>query len=232
MNTLPQLEKILGYQFHNTALLEEAVTHPSRGHELHRKIRDNQRLEFLGDAVLQLVLTKKLFQQFKNFDEGWLTRLRAAVVNRNALENMALTFSLGQFLVLGHGEIKNRGRVKSSNLADAMEAVIGAIFMDSDFETVTGWLEPLLNAFVEKQKDQAALSNPKGVLQELLQAAGKGAPEYILDHEEGPDHAKIYQVSVHSGEATLGRGVGNSKKAAEIAAAADALEQSSTQKLS
>ncbi|MDR1192114.1 MAG: ribonuclease III [Verrucomicrobiales bacterium] len=225
MNNLATLEDILGYHFHNTALLEEAVTHPSRGHELHRKIRDNQRLEFLGDAVLQLVLTKKLFYQFEHFDEGRLTHLRAAVVNRLALENMALTFNLGAFLVLGRGESKNHGRVKSSNLADAMEAVIGAIFLDSNFETVAGWLEPVLHDVVEEQKDKAALFNPKGVLQERMQAAGQGSPAYVLDHEEGPDHAKIYQVSVHSGDVTLGYGTGNSKKFAEIAAAADALEK-------
>jgi ribonuclease-3 len=227
MNNLGQLEDILGYKFHDSHLLREAVTHPSRGHELHRKIKDNQRLEFLGDAVLQLVLTKKLFYQFENFDEGKLTHLRAAVVNRKALENMALTFNLGKFLVLGHGENKNHGRVKSSNLADAMEAVIGAIFLDSNFETIAGWLEPVLHTFVEEQKDKAALFNPKGVLQERLQADGKTSPEYILDHEEGPDHAKIYQVSVHSEGTALGYGTGQSKKAAEIAAAADALEKMS-----
>jgi ribonuclease-3 len=225
MKQLTPLEDALGYRFRDPALLEEAVTHPSRGHELHRKVRDNQRLEFLGDAVLQLVLTRKLFRQFADFDEGRLTLLRAAVVNRKALENMALTFKLGQFLILGRGESKNHGRVKSSNLADAMEAVIGAIFLDSDFETAAGWLEPVLHAFVEEQKDQAALFNPKGVLQERLQADGKVSPAYVLDHEEGPDHAKIYQVSVHSEDAVLGYGTGQSKKAAEIAAAADALKK-------
>jgi ribonuclease-3 len=225
MNPLNQLEDILGYKFHNGNLLEEAVTHPSRGHELHRKIKDNQRLEFLGDAVLQLVLTKKLFYQFENFDEGKLTHLRAALVNRKALENMALTFNLGKFLILGHGENKNHGRIKSSNLADAMEAVIGAIFLDSNFEAVAGWLEPVLHTFVEEQKDKAADFNPKGALQEHLQAQGKNSPEYILDHEEGPDHAKFYQVSVHSENTILGYGTGQSKKTAEIAAAADALQK-------
>ena len=225
MNPLSQLEEILGYQFNDESLLAEAVTHPSRGHELHRKIRDNQRLEFLGDAVLQLVLTKKLFYQFENFDEGELTHLRAAVVNRHALENMALTFNLGEFLVLGHGESKNHGRVKSSNLADAMEAVIGAIFLDSNFETVADWLEPVLHTFVEERKNKAEMFNPKGVLQERLQANGKASPEYILDHEEGPDHAKIYQISVRANGVTLGYGTGNSKKSAETAAAADALEK-------
>ncbi|MDR1305332.1 MAG: ribonuclease III [Verrucomicrobiales bacterium] len=225
MNHLAPFETLLGYRFRDRALLAEALTHPSCGHEQRRKVRDNQRLEFLGDAVLQLALTGQLFRQFKNFDEGRLTHLRAAVVNRKALENLALTFRLGDFLILSRGESKNSGRVKSSNLADAMEAVIGAIFIDSDFETVAAWLAPVLQPFVAEQQGRTADFNPKGALQERLQADGKTAPEYVLDHEEGPDHAKSYQVSVRSEDAVLGCGAGNSKKAAEIAAAADAWEK-------
>jgi len=224
MNPPADLERLLGYQFHNPTLLREALTHPSHGHELRQKKPDNQRLEFLGDAVLQLVLTRKLYRQFPDMDEGDLTRLRAALVNRKALENMAQHFQLGPFLILGRGENLSQGRTKSSNLADAMEAIIGAIFLDGNFETAADWLEPVLHGLVEENKDRAHAFNPKGSLQELLQAAGKPTPEYLLESEVGPDHAKNYCVRVISEGQELGRGNGSSKKAAEMNAAALALK--------
>ena len=225
MNTHAELETLLGYRFKNIKLLQEALTHPSCGHELRQHIPDNQRLEFLGDAVLQLVLTRKLFNQFPSYDEGRLTRLRAAIVNRKTLESIALRFQLGEFLILGRGEMLNQGRTKTSNLADAMESVIGAVFIDSNFEHTCSWLEPLLHELVEEHKDKSEFFNPKGALQECLQARGKATPDYVVQSEEGPDHSKNYVVAVVSDGEELGRGSGPSKKAAEIEAASDALKQ-------
>ncbi len=223
MNKLAGLEKIIGYEFQDKALLKEAMTHPSHGHELRKKLPDNQRLEFLGDAVLQLVLTRKLYRQFPDFDEGRLTRLRASIVNRKTLESIANRFQLGEFLILGRGELLNQGRSKTSNLADAMESIIGAVFVDSSFEVSAAWLEPIVHDLVIEQNDMAEHFNPKGVLQENLQALGKPTPEYIVQSEEGPDHAKNYSVVVVSEGQELGRGTGSSKKAAEIEAATEAV---------
>ncbi|MDD5262474.1 MAG: ribonuclease III [Methylacidiphilales bacterium] len=228
MNETAKLEEILGYHFRDEKLLRTALTHPSCGHELRQKLPDNQRLEFLGDAVLQLVLTRQLYRQLPNFDEGNLTSLRAAIVNRKTLESIANQFQLGQFLILGRGEILNHGRSKSSNLADAMEAIIGAIFVDGDFESSAAWLEPVLQSWIDEHKDKVELFNPKGALQECLQAMGKTTPEYVVESEEGPDHAKHYRVIVMSEGAELGRGSGSSKKTAEIEAAATALKKLKT----
>jgi ribonuclease-3 len=223
MNT-QELQSRLGYTFKDTALLELALMHPSKGHELKTKLGDNQRLEFLGDAVLQLALTDKLYRDFPQLDEGSLTRIRAGLVNAEALEAMALRFDLGDHLILGRGETMNQGRSKRSNLADAMEAVIGAVYLDSGFETAAEWLATQLQALIQEGSKNTVDFNPKGTLQEFLQSRNKPTPEYSLHEESGPDHQKSYVISVISEGVGIGQGSGSSKKAAEMQAAAAALK--------
>lgn len=220
-----ELEKKLGYTFTNPTLLEQALTHPSVGYESKRKMQDNQRMEFLGDAVLQLSLTILLYRKFPEMDEGQLTPLRAQMVNKIMLERVALDFHLDQFLILGRGEEMNQGRLRASNLADAMEAIIGAMFEDAGFPPTDAWIVKVFAPYLEKALLTPASSNPKGELQELLQARGQETPIYETVEESGPDHAKNYVVAVKINQEELGRGQGGSKRAAEMEAAIHALER-------
>ncbi|MEM9399088.1 MAG: ribonuclease III [Verrucomicrobiota bacterium] len=219
-------EKKLKYHFKDKSLLQLALTHPSKGYELRKKLRDNQRLEFLGDAVLQLALTIYLFDELPQQAEGNLTQLRARLVNRETLAELASELQLGQYLALGRGEEKNEGRTKTSNLADALEAVIGALFLDSDYKTATAWIHKNFASIIKKHSCNDLSFNPKGNLQELLQSQGKPTPIYETLDESGPDHDKTYTVAVKANGETLATGEGSSKKAAEAAAAQAALDLS------
>lgn len=199
------------------------MTHPSYGHELRQKTPDNQRLEFLGDAVLQLAITERLYALFPNEPEGNLTMLRARLVNRNQLQALAESLGLGQALVLGRGEELNSGRVRSSNLADAMESVFGAVFQDAGWEPSRALILRLLNPAIDALDKKNSTDNPKGDLQELLQVQGGEPPEYICDAESGPAHSRQFEVSVFWKGQKLGQGAGQSKKEAEINAARAAL---------
>lgn len=223
---LDSIEKALGHSFQNRDLLLQALTHPSWGHEQRRSLPDNQRLEFLGDAVLQLTLTHHLYAAYPQMPEGQLTKIRAALVNRKALASLAQTMDLGPSLVLGRGEERNQGRSRDSNLADAFEAVLGAFYLDAGFEAARLWIEKRLQAQVEEFVLAQNDGNPKGQLQELLQGLSQGTPVYELINSTGPDHAREYTVAVKSTEGKeLGSGSGPSKKAAEMNAAAHALLQ-------
>lgn len=222
---LEKLEQKLGYVFTDKALLEQALTHPSKGYESKKKVRDNQRMEFLGDAVLQLALTIRLYTQFPDLDEGHLTKLRAQLVNRAMLERVARSFDVGEFLILGRGEELNAGRTRTSNLANAMEAIIGAIFQDADFPVANEWVVRVFESYLEEATTVESTYNPKGELQELLQGSSRGTPSYEILEESGPDHARHYVVAVKLDDAELGRGEGSSKRAAETAAAAEALKE-------
>lgn len=218
------LEERLGYTFKNSNLLMLALTHPS-----HRKEggpgADNQRLEFLGDAVLQMVLTEAIYHRFPKWDEGRMTRLRARLVNRSALEQLALHYDLGSALILGRGEEKNQGRLRASNLCDAFEAVIGAIYLDGGFTAASSWIRDCFASRIEAESSAPDDFNAKGSLQEWLQSRALPTPTYQLIAESGPDHEKCYEVAVLLGERELGRGLGSSKKIAESRAAAAALDQ-------
>jgi ribonuclease III len=218
------LEERLGYVFNDPLLLRLALTHPSCRHESGHQAGDNQRMEFLGDAVLQMVLTDALYHRFPRWDEGRLTRLRARLVNRNALELLAVRYDLGAELILGKGEHKNQGRSRSSNLADAFEAVSGAIFLDAGYEVAAAWVRGCFQPVIDSESAAPDDFNAKGALQEWLQSEGKTTPTYILISESGPDHAKTYTIAALSETVEIGRGTGASKKAAESLAAAAALE--------
>jgi ribonuclease III len=222
--SLDDFQTRVGHRFAQPDLLRQALTHASFGHEKRQRLPDNQRLEFLGDAVLQLIVTDELYRRFPELPEGRLTVHRAAIVNRNHLQGLARAVGLGEELILGRGEESSQGRERSSILADAMEAVIGAIYADAGWEPTRALVLRLLEpALARMAEDAAPHANPKGSLQEKLQAEGDDPPLYRCVSEAGPPHARVYEVVVEWQKRELGRGHGASKKEAETRAAEAAL---------
>lgn len=222
---MDSIESRIGYQFKDRTLLQESLTHPSMAYEKGRPTYDNQRLEYLGDAVIQLVMTTKLYRDFPNQNEGRLTKLRSLLVSRPALFRYAIELDLGSHLRLGRGEERTGGRTRESNLADAFEALVGAIYLDSGLEAATSFIIDNFETTIDSIISQPEQSNPKGDLQEILQAISPSSPKYHIISQEGPDHEKLFVSEVSWEGITLGRGTGASKKESESAAATDALEK-------
>ena len=222
-STMNPLELRIQYKFRNSLYLAEALTHPSLGHETQRHHFDNQRLEFLGDAVLQLIFTEHLFLRFPSFSEGQLTKMRSRLVSREGLKVHAVSIGLGEYLMMGKGEESSGGRVRASALADAFEALIGAMYLDSDVETVRRFVLREAEPDIQNLLHEPVSVNPKGRLQELLQSLSPRSPDYVIVRQSGPEHQKHFESLVRWLEMELGRGVGKSKKEAEVAAAIDAL---------
>ncbi|MBA3961264.1 MAG: ribonuclease III [Chthoniobacterales bacterium] len=219
------LEERIAHEFRNPQLLTEALTHPSVRHEKQRGHFDNQRLEFLGDAVLQLVITEHLFHLFGDAGEGRLTTRRARLVSRESLKEHALKLELGRHLLLGRGEEASGGRMRASTLADAFEALLGAIFLDGDLATARRFILAEMEEELGRLEDESLEINPKGQLQELLQAISPRSPVYELISQEGREHEKTFAVRVIWERKVLGEGTGRSKKHAESAAALVALKE-------
>jgi ribonuclease III len=218
-----ELQAKLGYSFQDLKLLKLALTHPSVAHEQGLKLETNQRLEFLGDAVLQLVLTRELYERFPEFDEGPLTKARARMVNRRALAEHGRAIDLGQNLIVSRGEELHGGRERPSALADAYESVLGAVFLDGGFDAArVVILQQFRDAF-GSMSVIPVLDNPKGELQEFIQATSQESPQYHVVSATGPDHDRIFECTVHHAGVELARGSGRSKKAAESEAARAAL---------
>jgi len=221
-NIFENLENRLGYTFRNRYLLEEALTHRSSTNELSGGIADNQRLEFFGDSILGFLISHFLFVRFPDAREGDLTRMRAALVDEQNLFAVAARLDLGSFLVLGKGEERSGGREKRSILADACEAVIAAVFLDGGIRAARKVVRQLF-----EESDNTALSGAardyKSELQELVQSRSAPAPKYELTGVDGPDHEKVYTVSVLLDGVPAGSGSGRSKKEAQQAAAREAL---------
>jgi len=218
------LEHRIGHKFRNSLLLAEAMTHPSLGHETQRHHFDNQRLEFLGDAVLQLIITEHLYTLFPREAEGKLTKLRSRLVSREALRAHAAKLDLGQFLMMGRGEEASGGRERTSTLADALEALLGAIYLDTNLETARRFVITLAADDLAQLEVEPIDINPKGHLQEVLQAISPRSPAYELISESGPEHEKTFVVRVLWEGMALGEGSGRSKKQAETAAALQAMQ--------
>ena len=217
------LESRIQYKFRNSLLLAEALTHPSLAYESQRPHFDNQRMEFLGDAVLQLVVTEELFRMFPDFPEGRLTKLRSRVVSRRALARFAMAIHLGDYVLLGKGEEATGGRRRLSTLADAFEALIGAVYLDSGTEPARELILRLFQTEIGSMVASPEERNPKGELQELLQSIEPVAPIYRIIGESGPDHRRVFQAEVSWRGLVLATGKGKSKKEAEARAAAEAL---------
>ena len=216
-----ELEKTVGYTFQDPKLLELALTHSSYAHEHYAgKRHDNERLEFLGDAVLELVSSDYLFHNYNEYPEGELTKLRASIVCEQSLAMCAEAISLGKYLRLGNGEGSTGGRLRASITSDAMEALIGAIYLDGGFEHAKTFIHKFILTDIEHKK---LFYDCKTSLQEVVQGHYEEELNYRLISEEGPDHDKRFSVEARIGERVIGTGIGHTKKAAEQEAAYQAL---------
>jgi ribonuclease-3 len=222
---LAALQRRLGITFERAALLQEALTHSSFANESEDLlVQHNQRLEFLGDAILDLVVGRWLFDRFPEATEGELTSLRARLVRTEALAALAKDLNLGDYMRFGHGEEASGGRNRIANLCAAYEALVGAIYLDQSLETIEAWLVPQLESYADEIEFTGATKDAKSELQELIQASRHVAPQYELIATAGPDHARVFTVRVVVDGADLGTGTGASKQMAQQAAAAEALK--------
>ena len=224
MSNLAELQQRLGYQFRDESLLRIALTHPSVAHEQNTAAAHNQRLEFLGDSVLGIILSRELYEKFPAADEGTLTKSRAKLVNRQALTDSGRSLDLGAHLILSRGEENTGGRERASALADAFEALLGAIFLDGGFDAARKFTLREFSTKFGELDVLPGIENPKGELQELLQARAPNAPEYQLMSASGADHDRDFECAVLHEGVELARGSGKSKKAAESEAALAALK--------
>jgi ribonuclease-3 len=220
---LAALQDRLGYRFRDESLLRLALTHPSVAHEQNVPTPHNQRLEFLGDAVLGAILAGELFKKFPEADEGLLTKSRAKLVNSASLAAHGRALEVGAHLMLSKGEENTGGRERASALTDAFEAILGAMFLDGGFEVVCDFVQREFCDDMDLANGDD-LANPKGQLQELLQARSPNAPQYQTISAEGPDHDREFECAVLHDGVELARGRGKSKRAAEADAALEALK--------
>ncbi|MEE8268453.1 MAG: ribonuclease III [Nitrospinaceae bacterium] len=218
------LQKQIGYTFRDILLLNKSLTHKSYVNENSQPLKDNERFEFLGDSVLDLIVSGYMIKAFPNFSEGTLSKIRAAVVNESCLTELARQIDLGKYLLLGKGEESSGGREKNSLLANAYEALAGAVYFDSDLETALNIYLPVLEKEIAKYAETARFRDHKSELQEYTQTHFNGIPNYKIVNEKGPAHAKEFEVVVLVQEIIRGRGNGKSKKEAEQAAAQSALK--------
>jgi ribonuclease-3 len=224
MNDIAQAQREMGVRFSDQSLLLRALTHRSFLNENpDLALEDNQRLEFLGDAVLDFVTAAWLYDHFPEFQEGRLTSLRAALVRTSALAKFARQINLGEHLLLGRGEEENGGRDRDANLCDAFEALVGALYLDRGLPAVDGLLFPLFKAETDHVLAADLDRDPKSQFQEWSQAELGITPHYRTIKATGPDHARTFVVAVYVGEELFGRGPGSSKQAAARAAAEAAL---------
>jgi ribonuclease-3 len=226
MNEWNDCQKDLGISFHQESLMEQAFVHLSYLNENPSFARpSNERLEFLGDAILNFIVTEKLYEEFPQLSEGELTEIRAALVCRDTLAELASSLKLGDWLLLGRGEEANGGRAKESNLANAMEALIGALYLDQGIAKTRRFILRQLKPELKKIKAGKITPNYKALVQELIQGQKKPTPVYRLVEATGPDHSKQFTAEILVAGEALGRGVGKSKKVAESQAARAAWEK-------
>jgi len=221
-----QVQDELGVSFRQQALLQEAFVHSSYSNESSEfPSSSNERLEFLGDAVLNFVVTERLYREFPELPEGELTELRASLVCRETLAELASSLKLGAWLLLGRGEEASGGRAKASNLANALEALIGALYLDQGLAKARGFIVRQLRAELKRIKSGKIAPNYKALVQEFVQGEKKPTPLYRLVKATGPDHLRQFTVELVVEGKTLARGTGSSKKAAESQAARAAWEE-------
>jgi len=220
---LAHFMQILGYPFRSPVLLEEALQHSSFVNEQARPLASNERLEFLGDTVLNLVVSHLLMVQFPDLDEGSLSRMRAGLVNEASLAVIAAELNLGNHVQLGKGEIRTQGRYKKSILSDTYEAILAAVYLDGGFEAAFALIQGHFSELFAQSVGPDVISDYKTRVQEMIQKAGHPPPVYRITAESGPDHDKTFRVALESAAYTT-EGTGKSKKAAEQDAARKAYE--------
>ncbi len=218
-----RFEEILGYKFKNIQLLKNALTHSSYANEVHSAYGSNERLEFLGDSVLSIIVSEYLYVNFKNLPEGELTKLRASLVCEKTLSVFAKELKIGDFLFLGKGEAHNHGNERASILADAFEAVLAAIYLDGGAEPAKKHVLRFIVPELEEREFEH-FKDYKTLLQEVIQRNPEERLTYVLTNELGPDHDKVFTVEVHLNSNVIGEGSGRSKKQAEQSAARQAIQ--------
>ena len=221
-SNLSSLENNIGYVFENKSILKQALTHSSYANENRNSGPFNERLEFLGDAVLSLISADFLYRRFPSMPEGDLTKLRSGLVCTASLSEYARQISLGDFLLLGKGEDANGGRERNSNLENAFEAVIAAVYLDGGIECARKFVLRFLDVSVETR--HINFKDYKTKLQEIVQESHEETLNYVVSNVSGPDHDKRYEIEVHLNSNVIGKGTGRSKKQAEQEAAKQALE--------
>ena len=225
LETPQSFAKRLSLKIGDSRLLLRALTHRSYLNEHQEALEDNERLEFLGDAVLDFVVGAWLYQQFPEMSEGEMTRLRGTLVSTESLGEFGAQIQIGRALRMGHGEDESGGRKRQAMLCNAFEAVVGALYLDSGISAVEKFLAPLLRDAVSDILRTEGDRDPKSQLQEWVQGRGYGTPQYRIVAESGPDHSKDFVVEVQVDGNTIGRGAGRSKQSASKAAAKEALNE-------
>lgn len=220
---LESFEELIGYKFNNKKLLQTALTHKSYANEC--KVQSNEKLEFLGDAILEFITSKYLYENYKKLKEGEMTKVRATVVCEESLYKVALKHNFSDFLIIGKSEKACKGNTKPAILADSVEAVIAAIFLDSDLENARKFVIENLSEAIENASKNVGKKDYKTVLQEKLQEHGSVHIEYNIIKEEGPDHSKVFTAEVKCNGKSLATGTGSTKKQAEMEAAHKVLEE-------
>lgn len=230
MNKLIELQKKIGYMFIDIELLKIALTHTSYANEHKKKmIKHNERLEFLGDSVLSLIITTYLFKNLSNIPEGELSRIRSTIVCENSLKLSGDEFNLSQYIYMGKGEEQTGGRGRSSIVSDAMEALIASIYLDSGYENAEIFVLRQMEDIIQKAIQGKLFKDYKTQYQEVIQKKSNAKIEYVVVSEEGPDHQKIFTVSLLLNDTVVSTGKGRSKKVAEQKAAEIALEKMNEQ---
>lgn len=224
-NPNSRLEKAIGYSFRKKTLLVNALTHRSYRYENRGVEFDNQRMEFLGDAALGFVAGAYLYDTMQDKDEGHLTAMRSRITSGKALAEIAASLSLGEFVQIGKGEERSGGRDRSSNLADALESVIGAAYLDTGIKAVEKIFKKLFVPYLDECGDDLWADNPKGKLQETAQTLFRKSPSYRVVKQSGPSHSRVYTVEVVVNGRAMAKGEGRNKRLAESRAAEKALRQ-------
>jgi len=222
---IPLLEQKLGVIFKNKNLLKEALTHRSYLNENPSwPLPHNERLEFLGDAVLELAVTEILFSRYPTSPEGELTSIRSALVNYQMLADIAKNMELGDYVFLSKGEAKDAGKAREVILANAFEAILGAVYLDAGYESAKNFIEKAVMGRLDEVIEKKLYQDPKSLLQEIVQEKLRATPTYSVLSEKGPDHAKIFKVGVFFNGDLIAEGEGASKQEAEVEAAKNALK--------
>ncbi|ADL12547.1 ribonuclease III [Acetohalobium arabaticum] len=223
---LEELQSKIDIYFADLDLLQRALTHKSYANENRDlNLKDNERLEFLGDSVLDIVVSEYMFNRYPDYPEGKLAKMRASVVSAPTLAAKARELDLGRYLLLGHGEEMTGGRKRSSILADAFEALVGSIYLDQDLDIAEDFIMKLMKVDIESAEAGEHIRDYKTTLQEMIQKRSNARPEYYVIEEKGPDHSKEFTVEVKFNDRSLGEGTGSSKKEAQQQAAKNALKK-------
>lgn len=220
---LNEFEQLIGYEFKDKSLLDRALTHCSYNREKNTKHMDNERLEFLGDAFLDAIVSVELFERMSHWSEGKMTKTRAIVVCEKSLAEIARKMDLGSFVNMGYGEDHAGGRAKDSIIADCVEAIIGALYIDGGYDAAKAFVLKNFRETIELAIEGKLFKDYKSEVQELLQEHGTVEISYVIDNEEGPDHDKTFFVHMECNGKVYGKGSGKSKKEAEQSAAKESI---------